>query len=58
MKLTPHGWMVSYGQGNFHKSLKVATDDCKDFEFTDRGWILFKIVTIDSKERAKIEKRE
>ena len=57
MKLTPHGWTVSYGRGNFHNTLKVAPDDCKDFEFTDRGWIFFKIVTIDGKERAKIEKR-
>ena len=58
MKLTPHGWTVSYGQGNFHKSLKVAPDDCKDFNFCDRGWILFKIVTIDGKERAKIERKQ
>ena len=56
MKLTPHGWLVSYSQGKFHKTLRVDPNDCKDLEFTDRGWIFFKITTIEGKERAKIEK--
>ena len=56
MKLTPHGWLVSYSQGKFYKTLRVDPNDCKDLEFTDRGWIFFKIVTIEGKERAKIEK--
>lgn len=58
MKLTPHGWTVSYERGNFHNTLKVATEDCKDLEPEDRGWILFTITSIDGKERAKIQQRK
>lgn len=59
MKLTPHGWTVSYGEhSKFIKTMLMDPDNCKDFEFCDRGWIFFKIITKNGKQRAKIERKD
>ena len=58
MKLTPWGWQVAYGQSKFTKIILMDVDDCKDFKFEDRGWIFFKIITKNGKQRAKFERKD
>lgn len=58
MKLTPWGWQVMYGEGSYNKTLLMVPDDCKDFEFTDRGWIFFSIINHNGKKRAKLHKKQ